>query len=427
MRYLLILVLAFPPGILHAQSEERIDLFSEGVYFFNRQDYKEASLYFMKLIDADPENCHYNFRMGECYMNMRGSEALAVPYFEKAVERIVAKKRYHYGDVFEKNAPLHAWFYLGNVYRIAGRLPEALKAYDSFINSPNYYGNYNINIVENEIKSCERAKIIMDTPVDVIINPVDSLINTPASELYPVVTSDEDKMVFIRKLKFYDAILVVTKQGESWSSPENLNSQIGSDGEFYPVSFSADGNSLYLVRYTVSGKDLYISHFKQGVWSKALPLGKAINSSADETWASVSADGKTLWFTSSRKGGLGGQDIYYSRLDENGEWGKARNAGKTINTVFDEDSPCISVNDSILYFSSKGHDSMGGYDIFKCLRSGNTWQAPVNIGYPINNTSDNTGFMPVYQGKSAYYSFGVPGNGNLEDVYRITFSNTSNP
>jgi Tol biopolymer transport system component len=427
MRFFLIFVLALITALSNAQSENKDDLFSEGVYFFNREDYSEAVYYFKRLVELEPDNSHFNFRLGECFMNIRGSEEKAVPYFEKAIKSTVKKKKYHYGDAGELNAPLHAWFYLGNVYRIAGRLSEAMNAYDNFINSPYYYGNYNINVVENEIRSCEQASIIMGSPIEALIQPLDTLINTSASELFPVVTSDEKTMIFIRKLKFYDAILMVTREGDSWSTAVNLNPQIGSDGDFYPVSFSVDGNTLILVRNSGDNSDLYVSHKKKNVWSKAESLGKNVNSKADETWASISDDGQTLWFTSARKGGLGGLDIYSAKLDEKKGWGSVKNAGKLINTAFNEESPCIANSGNILYFSSRGHDSMGGYDIFYTILNGNTWQKPVNIGYPVNNTSDNTGYIAVSEGRAGYYSSVDMAAGSSRDIYRISFKNNPVP
>lgn len=427
MRFLPIFTLALVCGIINAQPEDKKELFSEGVFFFNREEYSEAAYYFKKLVDIDTANCHYNFRLGECYLNMPGSENNAVKYFERAVTKTVAKKKYRYGDVNETKAPLHAWFYLGNVYRIDGKLSEAMKAYETFINSPLYYGNYNETVVENEIKSLERARIIMESPVDVAIQPLDTGINTTASELCPIVTNDQSSIVFIRRLKFYDAILQVSKQGETWSTPVNLNPQIGSDGEFYPVSFSADGNTMFLMRDYNGNKDLYVSYKQNNVWTKAESLGSGVNSLADETWASLSADGKVLWFTSTRKGGQGGLDIYYAVRGKNNEWKKIKNAGRVINTRFDEESPCISNNDRILYFSSKGHSGMGGYDIFYSIRDGKTWKTPVNLGYPINTTSDNRGYIPVADGSTGYYScYDVEGN-QAEDIYRISLKNAPEP
>lgn len=412
----------FLPGFVSAQTlavDDR-ELFQEGEYFFVRGDYSEAAYYFRKLVDGHPENGHYNFKLGECYMNIPGSEIKAIPCFEKATLRTVEKNKYKGKDFGERNAPLHAWFYLGNVYRIGGRLDDALNAYNMFINSPFYYGNYNVNVVENGIKSCERAKIIMDSPIDVVFEALDTVINTAASERYPAIDANQQTMVFLRKLKFYDAMLWVSKQGDSWGKPVNINPLVGSDGDFYPVTLSPDGNELYMVKTGAENKDLFVSYRRDGTWTKAEPLNNYINSGSDETWATISADGKTLWFTSARKGGLGGTDIYYSHRDQHKQWGKARNAGKIINTPFDEESPYFCSNDQILFFSSVGHYSMGGFDVFYTSRKGKTWKDPVNIGYPINSTSDDTGFVPASDGRSGHYSvIRSSANDIAEDIYRV--------
>jgi tetratricopeptide (TPR) repeat protein len=413
-------------SILSAQSrEDLIESFDEGDYFFVRREYSEAAYYFRKVVDSHPNNAHYNFRLGECYMNIPGSEALAISCFEKATTHTVAKNKYRSRDFSENSAPIHAWFYLGNVYRLNNRLKDALIAYNTFINSPLYYNSYNVNVVENEIKSCERAQIIMDSPVDAFIDALDTVINTSAAELSPVVSGDGQTMVFVRRLKFYDAILLTSKQGDTWSQIENLNPQVGSDGDFYPVSLSYNGNELYLVKTSLDNSDIYVSYLRNATWTKAEPLNKHINSKTNETWASVSGDGKTLWFTSARKGGQGGLDIYYSRRDDNFQWGAAKNAGKVINTPFDEESPCLTNNNQLLFFSSKGHYSMGGFDIFYTKSVGKTWKEPVNIGFPINNTADNLGYIPLDNGRTGYYvRNNAAGEQSSEDIFRVTLKST---
>ena len=422
MRTLLLVILFTPIVILiNAQNSEEIrELFDEGKFFFARGDYKEAAYYLRKLVDNKPENAHFNFMLGECYMNIPGEEALAIPFFEKATQQTVAKNKYRGKEFEESNAPLHAWFYLGNVYRICNRLDDALKAYDTFIRSPFYYDNYNVNIVENEIKSCERAKIILDSPVEFDEQLLDTMINTTASEIYPVVSADDQYLAFVRKLKFYDAVFFTTKKGDSWNPPVNINPLILSDGEFYPVCLSYDGRELYLVKKSTDNSDLYVSYRNNASWSKAEPLNKFINSGANETSACISADKKTLWFTSSRKGGVGGLDIYFSVRDKNGQWGRAKNAGNIINTPFDEESPYITNGDKTLFFSSKGHYSMGGFDIFHSTWNGKAWGDPVNLGYPVNNTADNLGFVPLSNGTAGYYSrINVAGQ-TSEDIFRVT-------
>jgi tetratricopeptide (TPR) repeat protein len=203
--------------------EEIRESFNEGTFFLARGEFKEAVYYFRMVVGYDPDNAHYNFKLGECYMNTPGDETLAIPCFEKAVTQTVAKKKYRDRDPEEKNAPLHAWFYLGNVYRASNRLNDALNAYNTFVTSPFYYGNYNVNIVENEIKSCERAKIVLDNPVAVEELLLDTTINSPASEIFPVVSAEGQAIIFVRRLKFYDAIFYSARQGDSWSQPLNLN------------------------------------------------------------------------------------------------------------------------------------------------------------------------------------------------------------
>jgi hypothetical protein len=113
---------------------------------------------------------------------------------------------------------------------------------------------------------------------------------------------------------------------------------------------------------------------------------------------------------------MGGLDIYYSRKGPDGKWGRAHNAGNIINTPFDEDSPCLINNDKTLFFSSKGHYSMGGYDIFYTDYNGEKWTEPVNLGYPLNNTSDNTGLSVLNNGKEGYNSRIIDQTG---DIFKI--------
>ncbi len=299
--FTILTVMLFP--VYGQTRDEMMNTYNEGLYFLNRGDYKEAAFYFRKMVDKYPENANYNFKLGECYMNIPGSEALAVPCLEKAVKQIVPKKKYNKKDFDGKSAPLYAWFYLGNVYRINNRLDDALKAYDIFVNSPFYYGDYNQAIVENEIKACERAKIIQDNPVPLSELKLDTTINTEASELNPVISRDENTLVFVRRLKFYDAIYITEKSGDTWTQPVNLNTSIGSDGDLYPTWLSADGKELYLVKYGES-KDIWVSRRTASGWSEATPLDDRINTAADESSACLSEDGKSPVFCQYKKGRL---------------------------------------------------------------------------------------------------------------------------
>jgi tetratricopeptide (TPR) repeat protein len=407
-------------AIAFAQTkEELLEYFEEGEYFFNRDDFQEAAYYYRKLVEPFPDNANFNFKLGECYLNIPGEEARAIPYLEKASEKTVEKNKYKARSFEEKNAPLHALFYLGNAYRINNKLDQALACYKAFMASPYYFGNYNETIVENEVKACERAKIIQDSPVDVSEEILPEPLNTAASEINPVVSGDENTIIFVRKLKFYDAIFLCQKRGEVWSQPENLNPLVGSDGELYPACLSFDGKELYLVKNTPDNKDLYVSYFQDSSWTKAEKLGKTINTTNNETSACISGDGQWLYFTSDRNGGKGGTDIYISKRNSSRAWGKAKNAGKIINSEANEESPSLTHNGKTLYFSSQGHYSMGGYDLFYSRLEERKWSVPVNAGFPINSTADNKNMMVLQGGKIIYLSKpGIDGN-TLEDLYII--------
>jgi tetratricopeptide (TPR) repeat protein len=422
MRYLLVLfsLISIPFNNNYCQIEENIEeYFKEGEYFFSRGEYEEAVYNYLKLINHYPDNANFNFKIGECYLKIPGKETLAIPYFEKAITNITEKKKYKKKSFEETHAPLHAYFYLGNAYRINNELDKALEAYKTFFNSPYFFNNYNQVIVENEIKSCERAKIIQDCPTIFEEHLLDEYINTEATELNPVVSGDEKSLVFIRKLKFYDAVFYSVIKDDKWTEPVNINTQIISDGDLYPTSLSFNGNELYLVKRTEGNADIYVSYLVDRIWTEATKMSKKINSPFNETHASISEDGKLLYYASDKPRGIGGLDIYISKKDAKNQWGKAKNLGKIINTKFDEDTPFITNGGKRLFFSSQGHYNMGGFDIFYSEKDYKKWQVPVNIGSPINNTGDNLFFMPLKGGEIAYISKFIDNETYNKEIYRL--------
>ena len=419
MRLTSVVVLCFITVSLYPQ-EKLVpeELFEEGQYFFERQDYKEALYYYTRLVEKYQENSNYNFKVGECYLQIPGQEYLAVPYFEKATKNMVSKKEYNANLFNERNAPLHALFYLGNAYRMAGMLDKALEAYAKFIDSPYFYNNYNINVVDAEIKSCERAKIIQDAPIDMVKTKLNDKINTDYSEFNPVVSSDGNTLIFNRGLKFYDAIFMSKKTDGDWGAPVNINQDVVSDGDFYPTALNKDGTKLLLTRNVEENSDIYISYFRDNKWSKAEKIPGKINTYAQETYATFGADDNTIYLVSDRQGSIGGKDIYYSTADQDGNWGKPKNVGKIINTKEDEETPAVCDSGKTIFFSSKGHYNMGGYDIFYSYFENSKWSLPRNVGYPLNTTRDDLFYIVNKGCLSGYYSI-IDSSTGLADIYEI--------
>lgn len=394
------------------------ELFSEGEFFFLIEEYQEALYYYLQLVDQFPDNVNFNYKAGITYLQIPGQEHKAIPYLEKATRQTIVK--YKKRSYTEENAPHYAYFYLGNAYRINNELDKALETYQNFMDSDDFEGNYNINIVETEVKACERAKIIQDVPVNVRQTRLGPPVNGPTDNYNAVLSGDGITLVFVTQLRFYDAIHLSKKINGIWSEPVVLNPQVGSDGDLYPTALNYNGTELYMVKRTEDNDDIYVSSLSGEFWSKALSLNENINTHGNETHASLSGDGQTLYFTSDRRGGYGKLDIYRSHRTGNNEWGEAVNLGEMINTEEDEETPFIINDGSRIFFSSKGHFNMGGFDIFYCnLLDDNTWNDAINIGHPINTTGDNLFYFPVGNGEQAYYSRRLKEEPFVSDIYYL--------
>jgi len=416
---LTLICFTFSPNTHSQGISESEEFYENAEYFFKREDFHEALFYYLQLHDINSSNDNVNYHIGMCYLNMPGEEEKAIPYLEQAVKNISSS--YKKNTLTETHAPLHSLYYLGNAYRMNNQLTEALELYNQFINHPDLEKKYNLSIVENDIKASQQAKVIRDKPIMIQKTNLGSLINNEESNYNAVVSSDENMIIFMTHLKFYEGIFMSFKVNGIWSDPENITSQLRSDGDFKPTCLSSDGKTLFLVKTIRRGNnDIYQSFYNGATWSLVQPLNNNINTRSNETHASISADGQKLYFTSDRSGGYGNLDIYVSKKTKDGDWGPAENLGPEINTEFNEETPHISEDGNILFFSSEGHLNMGGYDIFYSRKiDAEKWDNPVNIGFPINTTRNDLFYYPIRNGNISYYSMISKDGYGKEDIYRI--------
>jgi hypothetical protein len=417
--------------LLHAitvagQSKTELrEIFSsaEGDILF--EDYAEALPKYLNLLQYYPDNYNIYYRIGQCYLNTPGEKEKAIPYLETAVANI--DHGYKEGKIKENGAPYDALYYLANGYRINNKLDKAVETYQKFLSEINTKV-YDTAVVNFQIKSCEIAKKMIENPVYVIERNLGGTINTRFSEFDPVVSSDENTIVFTRALQFYDAVFYSKKINGQWTPPVNMTPQLGIDQDYYSASLSADASTLYLYRTDNYEGNMYLSRYADDRWGNVEKLNDKINTKYWESHAVVSHNGKRLYFTSNRKGGYGGLDIYYAEKDSTGDWGTPVNLGPVINTKYNEDTPFLSDDDKTLFFSSRGHYNMGGYDIFKShLNNKGEWSEPENLGYPVNTTDDDLFFCPIGDGSVGYYSkFSPQGFGRM-DIYRYEIFSDSHP
>lgn len=416
--YLILSVFLLIPSLSAQVTTDPEELFDDAEYFYLSEEYEEALYFYLQLLGHYPDHANFNFKVGDTYLKIAGLEYKAIPYLEKAITNTTVK--YRRRSFKEKQAPHFSIFSLGNAYRIDNQAVKALETYEIFTRSDDFEGNYNISMVEDEIRACERSNILRDVPINVDFRQLESPVNATSDNTNAVLSGDGNTIVFVTELPFYDAIHLSRKVNGMWTEPEVLNPQVGSDGDMYPTSLSFDGKELYMVKRDDGNNDIYVSRLGPDFWSKALELGPSINTGTDETHASITANGKYLYFTSARRGGYGGLDIYRSGRLESGEWSEAENLGPVINTEFDEETPFLSDNGKRLYFSSKGHFNMGGFDVFfsNLLENGN-WRDPVNIGFPVNTTTDDLFFYPIGTGNQAYMSKVDREEGHVFNIYHL--------
>jgi outer membrane protein OmpA-like peptidoglycan-associated protein len=395
----------------HGQSLK--DFLDKGDRFFNKKDYESALKNYQEALRMEPDNASANFRVGVSYLHGE-KKAKAVPFLEKA---------YNIHPEVDEDIDYH----LGMAYQNNHQYAKAIDHYHAFKKKNKKLSD----IADHKIAECVVGDSLARKPTYVVIENIGEVINSPFREYSPLVSEDGNTLIFtsnrstddykIKSGTNYEDIYITHHTGSGWGTPQKISENINIKFNDAAASLSADGKTLFLY-YEEGNGDIYTSTLENGEWSQPAPLNKNINTPLFwETSASMSADGKKLYFTSNRPGGRGELDIYVSELDANGSWGKAVNLGPTINTPLNEDSPFIHHDGVTLYFSSDGHPTMGSNDIFKTEFSNGKWTKPVNLGYPLNSI-EYDGFFTISADKKTGYFSAVRDDGiGSVDIYKIRF------
>ena len=374
----------------------------------------------MKLKDKYPDNIYLDYKIGRCYLNIPFEKQKSLIYLKKASVKITKTNKD--GSFKGNEVPVDVIYYLGDAYRINNQLEAAIENYEEF-KSKSDKKLYDLKLVDDQILACKRAILMEKKPVVISFHNLGEVINTKYSETDPVVSEDENIMLYATQLPFYQEVFFTKKVNGVWQQPLNIITELGIDDDCIPTCLSSDGTEAYFYRSDQFRGDLYVSNYINGKWTKIRRLNDNVNTKYWESHASLSHDGKTLYFTSNRPGGMGGLDIYMTQRNIGDNWGPPKNLGPVINSSYNEDAPFITSDGKRLYFSSFGHETMGGYDIFYSDKDANgNWTKPVNIGYPLNSTGDDLYFCPVRNGSAGYISkYDSAGFGRF-DIVRVEIS-----
>ncbi len=390
--------------------------------YFEQSNFEEAYEIYSSLIEIDESNLLYQYRLAICALNINQSKKEAIKLLTEIVK--------------SSEADANAMYLLGRAYQFDYNFKEAIICFKAFVKEKK--GNEeNLNLAGRQIEYCENAIELMKFPTAIKFENLGSEINSPFADYFPFVASDESFIIYNSKRNngsekmmngtyTSDVFISFSKDGvyqKSKAVSKKINSKkfneevvgISSNNDQAIIFFSEDN-------YSADGQLAIVKIDKDDI-SKKENLPESINTKHAEISATINKDNNEIYFASDMPGGYGGTDLYVSRILPNGEWGPPQNLGPAINTIYNEDFPVLSSDKKVIYFSSKGHTSMGGYDIFKAQfdEEKNKYVQPRNLGYPINSPMDDMNFSVSESGKYGYISaVRKEGLGDY-DIYRVTF------
>ncbi|HEY3372473.1 MAG TPA: OmpA family protein [Prolixibacteraceae bacterium] len=417
----LILFVGWSFGQSYSTSNKKaIKLFEQAKLASNNSLYPKSLQLLQQAIALDPNFLEAYLLNSDMYQEM-DSVSLQIQSLEAAI-RINASK---YTKLY---------YTLGNACYRSGLYQKAVDSYSKYLEIAGQNGTF-ISKARQNIVKCTSALDLIKHPVAFNAKNMGTAINSSDDDYWPSFTVDGKTLIFTRLLgagepsgkgrtmaqeDFYTSHLIDSQ----WQPSEPVSSINTTDNEG-AQSISPDGKWLF---FTACGRndgmgscDIYFSRNKGGSWSLPRNAGEPVNSPAWESQPSMSANGQSLFFVSSRKGGKGGMDIWKCNLlgfSEAGSpvWSQAVNLGDSINTPGNENSPFIHPDNKTLYFASDTWPGLGGFDLFYARQNGLDWSKPRNIGYPINSFKDEQGLVVDASGKNAYYSSDRTGSRG-RDIY----------
>lgn len=410
------------------------EYFQEGSYLLLEDNYGTAQENFDAAYLLDSSSSNLNYLLGICYLHSPTQKAKAEHFLAKAIQNI--SRTYKNDNYLEKAAPPLAHFYYGQALHINYKFDEATAQSDAFSKFVSAKDKEWKKMLDKEKAECAYAKELSAAPLNIQITNLGDSINSQYPDYSPVLSADERMLVFTTRrpnttggLKDYngsfneDVVVSYKDEKNNWSSPQPISPNINTSGMEASINLTPDGQTLIIYKDGGDGMggNIYYSNFNGKDWSTLKEFGSDVNTKYWESHACLNSEGNVLFFVSDRPGGLGGRDIYRCVKLPNGNWSKALNMGPIINTEYDEDGAFIHPDGRTFFFASKGHKTMGGFDImFASLNEENKFTDVSNIGYPINTTDDDIFYVASPDGKRGYFSSAKEGGQGEKDIYMIS-------
>lgn len=395
--------------------------YKEALEFAKGTNNNTAIKILTELYNNHPNDIDISYNLGICYMNMSGNPDSALFYLNHVLD--LDKDEW-------TDSRCELYMAIARTHQLKYEYDKAIEIYN-LVEHHDAERNW-IDLIARERDICKSAKDLIETPVKLEIKTIEN-INSEYDDYRPVISRDNKTLIFTSRKgngtsffqdgQYEESCYQSKFDDNSWSKPEQIKGLFDEPNEQETATCIANNDTeLYLCKDGLiycSKKDT-----TTGKWLKAVELGEPINRTDSECrYACVSEDGSEMFFSSNRAGGYGGFDIYHSYRLPNGKWGIPRNLGDNINSSYDEDAPILNNEESILYFSSNGHNTMGGFDIFYAIeKPDSTFEVIHNIGYPINTPDDDIYFVPTAEKDMAYYASMKWNNQSTGfDIYQVIY------
>ncbi|MCF6243287.1 MAG: OmpA family protein [Bacteroidales bacterium] len=394
----------------YSNKKKAVKEFETALQNYNLQYYARAKQNLYNALKIDAKFLDAYVLLAEIGFE-QGNKKEAIEYFEKALH---IDKDY-FPMIYLRKADLELQ---------TGQYSKAKADYNKFL-SYKKESKRHINYIKNKIESCDFAENMLKHKVSFHPENLGTAINSPLSEYWPSITADGKIITFTRSNRdthSQEDLFYSEKVKDQWLTAKNIGTPINTAKSEGAQSISADGHTMVFTACLrndgVGSCDIYISHKIGNTWTKPVNMGSPVNSKYKETQPALTADGKAIYFVSNRPGGKGAFDIWYSFLQKNGKWSIPVNLGDSINTKEDELAPFIHYDGKTLYFSSFGHQGMGGSDMFLSRRIKDTvWTKPLNLGYPINTYFNEESMIVSADGKLGMFSSDIEGGYGQKDIY----------
>lgn len=412
--YLLILLLAIQPQ-LFAQGNKKA--LSEAERFYGIKAYEQALPLYLEAIQAGEKDPMVHYKTGVCYQKSAdpNEQVKAIKYWEFAAKNgtgIPNTLHYDLGDMYLRDENLQAATASYTKFKELSKADKAAVAK-----------------ADKALETCHTATALMSVPRDIKVHNFGEVINSKLIEYNPVVSADESVMAFTALRpntgktrsgdKFIEEVYISYNQNGSWSEPKVIS--IASEYNVGSAGISPDGQKMLIFMGTTTDPGSLFMISKNGdSWSKPAIIAPTVNHPKYlESTASITPDGKTIYFASDRVGGQGGLDIWKTTQQSNGTWSTPANLGPEVNSKANEDAPFIHPDQKTLFFTSDGHSTMGGRDIFVTKLVNAKWTSPENMGYPVNTTANDNYFTLIADGTRAYFSSDRKGGMGSQDIYYL--------